>query len=81
MREEYRRSQEVIVKQLIDAVLQDPVAALHGKSAAADALIAQGAAALPLIQDVLNGAWKSEAHGKDVLEAFMLIASRIRARS
>jgi hypothetical protein len=66
---------------LVDAVLEDPVAALHGRSAAADKLVSIGPTALPLIQEVLDGKWTSEAHGVDVMEAFMLIAKRIRDRA
>jgi hypothetical protein len=65
---------------LIEAVLADPVAALQGKSAAANALVAIGPSALPLIQDVIDGSWSSAEHPKDVLEAFMLVASRIHER-
>lgn len=69
------------MKHLIDAVLQDPVAVLHGKSAAADELVSIGAASLPLVQEVLDGKWTSKAHGVDVIEAFMFIATRIRNRT
>jgi hypothetical protein len=71
----------VSLKHLVDAVLADPVAALRGKSVAADNLVSMGPAALPLIQEVLDGNWTSTAHGIDVLEAFMLIANRIRGRA
>ena len=67
------------MRQLVAAVLADPVAALHGRSSAADELVAAGASALPLVRDVLNGNWASDAPPKDVLEAFMLIAQRIMA--
>ena len=69
------------MKHLVDAVLEDPVAALHGKSAAADELVSIGPAALPLVQEVLDGKWISKAHGVDVMEAFMFIATRIRSRT
>ena len=68
------------MQNLVDAILADPVAALHGKSAAADELVRIGAPAMPLIQNVLNGDWTSDAHPKDVLEAFMEIAQRIQGR-
>jgi hypothetical protein len=67
------------MKHLIDAVLADPVAALHDRSPAADELVAAGERAMPLIQEVLDGDWHSDAHPIDVLEAFMYIATRIRA--
>ena len=67
------------MNHLVAAVLMDPVSALHGTSQAADQLVAIGAPALPLVRQVLNGDWASDAHAKDVLEAFMLIAQRIEA--
>ena len=67
------------MRQLVAEVLKDPVAALQGRSSAADNLVAIGAPALPLVRDVLKGNWASDAHPKDVLEAFMLIAQRIGA--
>lgn len=69
------------MQHLIDAILQDPGAALLGRSAAADELVARGVEALPLIQHVLDGNWKSEAHPKDVVEAFMYLAQRIHGRA
>jgi len=66
------------LKHLIESVLENPVAALRGKSAAADELVAIGPSALPPVQEVLDGHWTSNAHGVDVVEAFMLIAKRIR---
>ena len=69
------------MKHLIDAVLADPNAALYRKSAAADELVAIGTPALPLIQQVLDGHWTSDAHPKDVIEAFMYIAQRIYGRA
>lgn len=68
------------MQHLVEAVVQDPVAALRGKSTAADELVAIGPPALPLVQGVLDGNWSSEAHAVDVIEAFMLIAARIRRR-
>lgn len=65
------------LQRLIDAVVKDPGPALSDASPAADALVAHGPSALPSIQHVLNGHWQSQAHGKDVLEAFMYIARRI----
>ena len=65
------------MKELIQAVLDDPVSALQGRSDAADKLIAAGPRALPLIKEVLNGNWKSEAHPVDVMEAFSYMAQRI----
>lgn len=69
------------MRHLIDAILKDPEAALNRQSAAADELVAHGEAALPLIQHILDGNWKSEAHPKDVVEAFMYIARRIHGRA
>lgn len=60
-------------------MLNDPVAALHGRSPAADQLVAIGPAALPAVREVLGGNWTSDAHPKDVIEAFMLIAQHIAA--
>ena len=68
------------MQYLVERVLQDPVAALRGESAAADELVAIGPPALPLVRAVLDGNWSSEAHAVDVIEAFMLIATRIRER-
>ena len=65
------------MRELIQAVLDDPVAALHGRSAAADRLVAAGQDAMPLIADVLAGNWKSASHPIDVVEAFGYIAQRI----
>lgn len=67
------------MRQLVAAILDDPVAALQGRSSAADKLVAMGAPALPLVREVLNGNWASDAHPKDVSEAFALIAQRIAA--
>ena len=67
------------MKELVASVLDDPVAALQGRSEAADRLVAIGAPALPLVREVLNGKWDSKAHPKDVIEAFMLIAQQIAA--
>ena len=65
------------MKKLIQAVLDDPVSVLHDRSAAADQIVAAGPKALPFIQDVLNGNWKSDAHAVDVIDAFIYLARRI----
>ena len=49
------------MKKLIQAVLDDPVAALQDRSAAADQLVAAGPSAMPMISEVLAGNWKSAA--------------------
>lgn len=64
-------------QSLVDAVLDDPVAVLHGTSRAAEELIALGPLSLPVIQRTLQGRWTSRSHAKDVLEAFGLIRQRI----
>jgi hypothetical protein len=68
------------LKPLIDAVLKDPGAVVCDRSVAADELVSYGKVALLSIQRVLDGHWQSDAHPKDVMEAFMYIASRIHAR-
>jgi hypothetical protein len=69
------------MKDLIQAVLDDPTAVLHGRSAAGDQLVAIGPPALPLIQEILDGTWSSKEHPVDVIEAFMLLAQRIHGRA
>ena len=51
------------------------------KSEAADQLVAIGPPALPLVQQVLDSSWTSDAHGVGAIEAFMLIATRIREQA
>jgi hypothetical protein len=65
------------MKKLIQAVLDDPVAALRDHSDHADQLVAAGPVALPYIEDVLKGNWSSSAHPVDVMEAFQYLAKRI----
>ena len=65
------------MKKLIQAVLDDPVAALQDRSAAADQLVAAGPSAMPMISEVLAGNWKSAAHPVDVIKAFTYLAKRI----
>jgi hypothetical protein len=36
---------------------------------------------LPLVQEILDGKWASEAHGIDVMEAFVFISTRIRNKT
>ena len=65
------------MRDLIQAVLDDPVAALQDRSTAADQLVAAGKSAMPMISEVLHGNWKSAANPIDVMEAFSYLAKRI----
>lgn len=65
------------LSDLVDDVVRHPVSTLHGRSAAADSLVASGRAGAEAVLSRMLGGWESEAHPRDVIEALAYVLQRL----